>query len=298
MVLKETVFIVGAGGSIDYGFPSGRGLLTRLIEMHTTRTFPLLQECGFDYLHIDAFRTALEASPRFSVDAFLNSRREFLDVGKHAIAAELLPNENDASLRPALDRDWMRYLFNKILPGQASDVTLNRLAILTFNFDRSFERALWLALKAEYGLNDQEAANLVQALAPVHIHGDLGEASWLTGRGRNYGGEVKPDDVRAAAARLKIVFEEIPDETKIHIRRVLQATAQVCFLGFGYDPENLRKLGIPQAVTKTNFVRGTVLDLAAGEVARIKRDLSPLALNDAGDSDMVKFLRRTDLVHD
>ena len=299
MVLKRTVFVLGAGASLAYGFPSGQELLTDLIGMRTVEhpAVQLLDSCGFDFDAVQDFRAALEASPRFSVDAFLQSRATFRELGKHAIAALLLPREGDHRLRPSLEQEWMRYLFNQMLPSDPADLQLNQLAVLTFNFDRSYGRALWLALKAEYGLNDADAARFAQPFVPPHVHGDLGEADWLVGRGRPYGGTVGAADVKAAASRIKIVFEEIPTETTLAIRRVLSDARRVCFLGFGYHKDNLRKLGVPASIA-TATVQGTIFDIAAGELSGIKREFGTVALRDVGNSDILQFLRRSDALYD
>jgi len=110
-----------------------------------------LQAAGFRSGDIEDFRNSLERSGRSSVDAFLEHRTEFLEVGKAAIAALLLPCEKEESLFD-LNRDsrWYEYLFQKLNAG-FEDFANNRIAFITFNYDRSLEFYLFTALKHAYG---------------------------------------------------------------------------------------------------------------------------------------------------
>ena len=65
MIMTPTVLVLGAGASIDYGFPSGRILLTNLLgslKKESNPYFKLLLECGFDPALIHEFREALDFS--------------------------------------------------------------------------------------------------------------------------------------------------------------------------------------------------------------------------------------------
>ena len=70
-----------------------------------------------------------------------------------------------------------------------------------------------------------------------------------------------------------------------------------CSLGFGYHPENLRKLGVPGTVRDQDIVRGTVIGLAAGELEAVKRCLSPVRLLCEPSWTILQFLRETNIVH-
>lgn len=109
MIKINTVFILGAGASRPFEFPTGPELVERVIKS--------LQESGigradkpsaFDHLHdlgievdeIRRFQRHLRLSGAMSVDVFLEHRREFLEIGKAAIAANLIPFEKSILLFP------------------------------------------------------------------------------------------------------------------------------------------------------------------------------------------------------
>ena len=99
MIETETALIVGAGGSIPYGFPSGAELKGEVIHnlsraRHASEL--LIAEFGQDAA--EEFWVALKESGQQSVDAFLERRSEFTRLGKLAIAQALLPLEKTGRL--------------------------------------------------------------------------------------------------------------------------------------------------------------------------------------------------------
>lgn len=139
MVSEPTVLVVGAGGSAPFGFPSGRRLVDLVLTdielaedpngapIDRVRTFRGVSK--FEELlrgHPDLLSKAkqlaegLRRSGSYSLDAFVETRREFLDVCKLAIAASLIPLERDRVLFSATKNgpeetgDWYRYLANRL----------------------------------------------------------------------------------------------------------------------------------------------------------------------------------------
>src|SRR5262245_39612944 len=99
--LPKTVFVLGAGASIPYGFPSAPGL-RHLICTETTRPgdprHAILMEMDFTYEEVEQFRVALARSWASSIDMFLSTRKRFWEVGKAAIALTIATFENHNSL--------------------------------------------------------------------------------------------------------------------------------------------------------------------------------------------------------
>jgi hypothetical protein len=143
VVKKRTVLILGAGASVDYGFPSGSELVRLILKGLRTHQHPLykliLQSAEANTSRVEV-RDALIDSQRSSIDRFLQTRREFPDIRKAAIAATLIPIESDAVLRDARDTGWVRYLTDHIIGTDPNGFKENQLSVATFNFDRSFER--------------------------------------------------------------------------------------------------------------------------------------------------------------
>ena len=98
MITNRTVLILGAGASHPYGFPTGKELRNEIIlGCAGGRTPPLansLLECGFIESQIIQFGNVLRLSGQVSVDRFLERRKEYLEIGKAALAISLVTKED------------------------------------------------------------------------------------------------------------------------------------------------------------------------------------------------------------
>jgi hypothetical protein len=189
---------------MPFGFPSGwelvqevcRGLrgggkIRRVLE----------SEAGLGSKQLNDFKFALEYSRQPSVDRFLEFRPEFLEVGKAAIAAALIPHENDPDLVPR-ERSWYDYLFDALM-CQRERFSENKLAILTYNYDRSIEWFLIQSLTQSYGIPAGEAVRLLFSTIPIiHLHGSLGDLSE-----RRYEPTLSPEAVRIEKPKAVVVMQ-------------------------------------------------------------------------------------------
>ena len=102
MISTATVLVFGAGVSHNYGFPLGSQLVRIIVEGlsdQNTHFFELVRGAtSADHDHIRAFARDLRQSRRSSVDRFLESRPDYLKVGKAAIATALIPKELEHAL--------------------------------------------------------------------------------------------------------------------------------------------------------------------------------------------------------
>jgi hypothetical protein len=97
MITRPICFVIGAGASKCYEFPLGKELCAMVIEElkdngQKTRQL-LIENTAFSPQEIENFRNELFLSGQNSVDAFLETRREYLDVGKAAMSTILLRYE-------------------------------------------------------------------------------------------------------------------------------------------------------------------------------------------------------------
>lgn len=301
MILQKTVFILGAGASLDYRFPSGPMLKRLAIESleRGQRLHDLLLRCGQKPGPLSEFRNLLRQSFQPTIDAFVESRREFDEIARLTCAALLLPYEVDGNLEIGPgdnDReDWYSYLFQWLVPRtRLDDLLVNKLAVLTFNFERSFERALYRGLAASFREPQDRLQNIASSLLPTHVHGSLGEPKWILGVGLDYGENAEdPETIKAAAGRLKLVFDDLTREDRRQISSVLADAQQICFLGFGFHSQNLEKLGLDHERYRNTVIRGTVKGMPYGqiEVIRTKRfGQNVLHPKDGTILDMLKWL--------
>jgi hypothetical protein len=194
-------------------------------------------------------------------------------------------------------------LFNQLLRSHKGrcELTANRITILTFNFDRSFERALYLLVRANCGGN---AIAQLQQIPVYHLHGQLGLPAWLQ---TSVGGlrAYNPNDttsqvVRMCAQQIRIVDDEVTDSQTLGLALLAIDDADVvAFLGFSYHPLNLRKIPLERLNGKE--VRGTAYKLPAGPRSAVERTFAAAGakiLLAGPDDHVLTFLENTDLIHD
>jgi hypothetical protein len=151
MIRRPTVFVLGAGASAPYHLPIGSVLVDRICDEILGSTALLTRLENFaesiqgEPGDAARFANALRGSRAYSIDAFVETNRRLRDLGKTAIADVLLRSENPNALAPP-SGDWYRYLFGTLMSRSLDRYReqAKLLTVVTFNFDRSFERALFL----------------------------------------------------------------------------------------------------------------------------------------------------------
>ncbi len=262
MITKRTVFVLGAGASHPYGYPSGRELLQEIFgHLGNSHWISFLSQLGVQEKAITSFRSQLYLSQQPSVDTFLEHRREFSDIGKLSIALALMTHEVEENLFGFSKREvgFYHYLFTQLNTGW-EEFGNNQLSIITFNYDRSLEHYLFTALKNTYARPsydkaqpDEFNAQPLSKIPIIHVHGSLGPLPWQEEGGRPYSELLRfseaplqaAKDVETASKGILIVSEA--EHSTAEFNRAfdcLKSAERIYFLGFGYHIPNLVKLGL------------------------------------------------------
>lgn len=269
MITRPILFVLGAGASAHLGYPTGRGMLDIIIENLTTQTLatePLLQMLGFGHTgeQIDQFVGALARSGQDSVDAFLEYRPEFMEIGKLAIAQTLIPYEDEDRLFIPKN-NWYLYLYNH-LKAPLNKFADNAVSFITFNYDRSLEQFLFTALLNAYGATWHEVSEVLDQIPIIHVHGQLGDLPWKGGL--RYENVFDDAQTKARAKDIKIIHENIDADAEFGVaQNMIDGTPNVHFLGFGYHETNMKRLGF--SFDSPKEVRGSSFGLTEHE----KREL-------------------------
>ena len=194
MITKKTVLILGAGASMDYGFPSGRELLQEIKEGISTMDEELYAKLAeseqIPDIITDLYEGLVHADP-LSIDAFLERRIKYIHLGKLAIAFTLIPKEIETKLFNRKSLHWYQYLSDNLSQNAFSpeDFGNNQLAIITFNYDRSIEHYLYTRFQHTYGLKDdkEKCAEIIKKIPIIHVYGSLGPLPWQQKPGTLYG---------------------------------------------------------------------------------------------------------------
>jgi hypothetical protein len=246
MKSKKVTLVLGAGSSASLGYPVGKTLREEIISIALGHRQDFAITCGLydNPSDLFSFVSAFRASQMFSIDAFLARRPEFSSIGKKVVAAILL--EAEARTRPdevESDDHWQRYFFNKFASESWNDLNFSSVSIITFNYDRSFEHYLLTAIINSYGKSEADAVEKLKTLEVVHVYGWLGSPYSNDSDYLRYGMPPSKERVLAAATKIKVIPEGRDDDAVLHTaRKMLYEADTICFMGFGFDETNLRRL--------------------------------------------------------
>jgi len=249
MLSKPTVFVLGAGASMPYHFPSGEGLereiINSLADCNAGEWGRELREM-FNTTVLCTFQEKLRYARAGSVDAFLEHNADFLEVGKACIARALIPREKDHALFEGKTDSWYDCLWQRLRGGSVADLQRQNVTFVTFNYDRSLEHYLHRVITNLYGVDEPTARTVMATMPIIHVHGCLG-ALVAEGdddsSGRQYSPALTVDAIRRAMSGIRIVHEEAEgDPVFQQAREALCRAEVVCFMGFGFNSTNVDRL--------------------------------------------------------
>lgn len=296
---NSTVFVLGAGASQPL-FPLGRQLTNQVIQILSDRS-SVTSSLNFHLDHRKALVGALSEANLPSVDNFLEKRPEFVELGKAAIAECLIRLENLELLRRKdLRPNWYDYLWEKIASKSSTLDKLNTLniKIITFNYDRSLEQYLYGSVLNAFGKAPFDTAQAMFDFEFVHLHGSLGVLPWqndssrFTSRVRKYDHNAASEEILIAAKSIRIIHEGVSlekDETFSAARRILSNAARVYFLGFGFHPTNVRRLGLFDFARAE--MKATATGLTSNEVNSLNTYLKGIVKFSRNSNDCLGFVR-------
>jgi hypothetical protein len=302
VITKPTTLILGAGASQPFGFPTGYELLLRALDCVRGGNRAIFQWLNIPALMLEAFAVALRESGKKSVDSFLEHRPDFQRLGKAVIAHSLIACERRHELFKRDGNNWYEYLFNE-LNTQFSDFDQNQLSILTFNYDRSLEYFLLTSLHHSYGKPLSECAEKLKCIPIIHLHGDLGELPDL-GSGdsvRPYEEKLSQHSLQIATNRIKIIHEGIDNDPQFSLaHKILSKSEYIYFLGFGYNPLNIKRLGFKDAHSYSPaFISGSTLGFTSAEIAHLNSIFFgrlTLTNKNALNCDVLKYLHESNIL--
>lgn len=244
MIVKPTVLVLGAGASAPYGLPTGSELREKILNEHSDADKFAFGNCIDPHEAQKGFRAKLKGSRVGSIDAFLQRADEHnRRIGKLLIAAHIALSEDPEQMFPS-KQDWIETWFEILSRDANADKFLknNKLTVVTFNYDRSYEYAIYLYLINRYGMHPPEAVTRVNALPIIHIHGSLGP---LEDQNANVGREYIPK--LWGLNREESLFRLIDEQPKEHnelrqAHSALELAYRVVILGFGFHEINCKRL--------------------------------------------------------
>ena len=293
MITEPTVFIIGAGGSNPYGFPTGKELTESICKNYVDKLTNLLKKKKDDERRINIelevankFVTKFYDSKLNSIDLFLSNNPRFSDTGRRAITMEILDAERrfiGKGMHFPQD-DWYKHLLNALVEnlnginGYKKLNELNKISFITFNYDRSLEHILSNGICNTYSSHSTEALAAFTEIPIYHVFGQTGFLGWqisptTMNRQVDFGQDYHLDFIDKIKKDINIIYD-YKDGLDDKIYNCISEANRIFFLGFGFLKENLKLLRIPELLRKEHKVFGTAKNFYEEEITRTKSRLN------------------------
>jgi len=284
---KTTAFILGAGASVPYGYPTAKGLREFIIKE--------FRQKYIEYLHIEkhiSIDEARNSTDKFSFlissfkessiesfDLFLSrNRKEYYNAGKFILAWCILYFETISKFNEDLEnpeQDWYRLLFKELTSEMIRSNDLekfrqNRLNIITFNYDRSLEEYLSRSLFFSFAGDREDVIKSFEWIKIIHTYGKVFELQW---EDYKKGEKYSTNDILDLANKAKNNIQIIYDERKTNvdkIKKIITSAERIFILGFGYAIDNIELLGLKNILLKKHKVYGTAFGFNSSEQKKVK----------------------------
>lgn len=269
----DTVFVVGAGASAEFGLPVGWKLLEQIrdssrFQFQGSRASEgnrKIAQTVYGRYNLDSYqyRKAFEALEDIhlgvetagSIDEYINRYSDnslIAEMGKIQIAyAILLAEARSTMMLPEgiepmnwhpLENTWIAPFTRALFDGvRAKDVESigNNISIICFNYDRCIEHYLEHALQRAYrDVDHAMARQIVSNINIIHPYGSLGSLDDLP-----FGFPVETANLYAVIENLITWSETVHDEQLIaSIKQATRTAKNLVFLGFAFANQNMKLL--------------------------------------------------------
>ena len=146
------------------------------------------------------------------------------------------------------ETNWMRYVIKKMMAPSLEKFADNNVAFFTFNYDRSLEQFLSTSLMNAYGASESEVGAVLRKMTIVHLHGQLGYLPWQSSDDvRRFSIVIDPTALVVCERCIKLYHEDMSDALPKFEKAkewLGDATANVYFMGVGFDNQNMERLGV------------------------------------------------------
>jgi len=285
MITDKTVFILGAGASKPYGFPTALELRKDIIYSYPD----MLKNAHSEYNKVDIgkvdFPKRLEnliltfaASSTKSIDLFLSRNNQFYEDGKKIIAFLIGNYEMRSKFREDIEKpefDWYMYIFDFLTKDISNPEDLvsffenNHISFITFNYDRSLEQFLYESFFNSFTTKRNEIAKLFSKIKIIHVYGKIAALPFENNYFNiPYGNPTYFGYLDDLAKNIKIVYEERKEDLR-EVKQLISEAQRIFFLGFGYADENLEALNFNSLIHQGSRIYGTGLGFTESERRKV-----------------------------
>lgn len=291
MIDVPTLFILGAGASKPYGYPTGIELRSEIIRNLSSEIEGLLTKSSLmPRQKVSLQRQAKEflehfsRSPVDSIDKYLALNPYFSYIGKIAITLCILKNEKTSKFLedmdpPGSNEDWYRLIFNRMmttlkLPEDFKRFRENKIAFITYNYDRSLEYFLYDSFYHTFWQSRHDIEFGMKEYVPfpiIHVYGQVAELQLLEWPDcSNYREDFYSlKEIERLSQGIRVIGER-SGNMEDQVKELIADYKRIFFLGFGYANENLDALALPMAIDDDWDIYGTAKGMTEKEINNVK----------------------------
>ena len=291
MITEDTLFILGAGASSPYGYPTGKGLRRIICKEFPKDYSALLKRRASpdsDYFGDDAIYAAQNLSEFFfksstpSIDLFLARNHNFSDIGRKAIALSIWKAESNSCFREDVDQsqDWYSYLYHRLTetlsePDNYKLIGQNKVSFITFNYDRSLEFFLYESILNSFTSITRTQPPKADFLpfSFQHVYGQLAPLPWQGSSSLDYTEKLNDYKLKQIYENIRVIYDRT-DDNLTEMKEQISKAKRIFFLGFGFANENLEVLGISDFLNGDQQIFGTAYGMTEKEIQSIRIKLN------------------------
>ena len=285
MITKNTLFILGAGSSVPFGYPTG-DQLTRKIAFEFKDPFIefMNKKRGSDYSKRDYIIGQSEIlvntlrRTNLTIDSFLSINPDLSEIGKIAIFFIISLAEKHSTLPwegSTYSPDWYKPLIRNMIESlpeknRLSHLLDNKISFITFNYDRLLEFMLFQNLKNIFRTTDE--SYIIEQLINipvVHIYGKIANLPWQDKQGLPYKYDFDFDNVYNFKHNIYTIGEKNYSENINYAHELIKKAERLIFLGFGFSKDNLKILKLPNILDGKQEIIGTALTFSQTKINKL-----------------------------
>ena len=294
--MKKKVFVLGAGSSMPYGYPSGAELLNKLKRTRQEEFDVYRSKFGHKPREVHGELLTKIASPSvYSIDRFLTNHihnTDLTDYAKYLVRNVIKRHEgtNEVHFHSSgktnfdfphpFDRkynrqDWIEYLFHKMFDLAKWELEKFKelpFYFINFNYDNLLEQKLFEFLVLNKGVDIEEAEGFVVDFFSKkmrHVYGKIDQWSRDLYGSKSF---VSPNQI-------KIIGERLESTDKKILEIYLKEADEIIFLGFGFHFDNIKILPFSRSPhlnggSISTFFYGTTKGMGNSEISDIRKYLT------------------------
>ena len=286
MIEEKTVIILGAGSGKPFGLPTGEDLSREISFDFRDHFIEFMDKFhGEDYVYrdkilLDSQKLVYSFSrSTLTIDSFLSINPALKEIGKLAILHRIMLSENKSKL-PWENRknspDWFLPLFRTMIADISNETGItrfgnNKVSFITFNYDRLLEYVLFENLRNSYP--EASRSDIIEQLIQipmVHVYGKISDLPWQSQNGYDYKHIFDFNTLFKMSENIFTIDEQKFTETIKYTHELIEKANRIFFLGFGYIPENLKNLELPNILQSKHIVIGTAYKASEKKINDLK----------------------------